>query len=829
MTACNVSLPNAINEGEIHNTRNDEHSNESKEEEVNEISVNTPIEDETFAVMTITTEQAIAIDMGENKQIEQVEVITRKVEDYNRFQALYSEYLNNQSEGINRDEHMLISRQIKTYDKGENNRYLEIASLQSEGYYFTELIAEDIHHFIFFQTGNILSYYAKANNEALLWLVNNNDNKVSKDIEVYADGDFIGRTNEKGLFVIEEEDQNKLLSLKDGKKQYIVKSKEVNNSNYQNTLKSRERVSSNRDVFIHMDRKYYEETDNINVFAYHSDIPKKSDVKIKIKHALSNNLITHKDVRQLNDHTFTENIEVQNLDPGYYILEIEVDGELKAFDEFQVVRVVKKLPLFKSNIKESIVFLGDDINFEMTYQGSQQNDVKEKPLEIYHGNAYDMALESFSSAYTNSNGGFNGKVKTTYTTTDWRPMVYCVEARMDNSEVDLNYTPAYVRLLPRDVMIQGEIKEENDTIKLSIETHEIDLSRYLGDFGYKYNNIKGKSVSKDLIVEIFEITYDNEEENHSIQRIQEKIKTIKVKTIKGKGELEIVGEKNKSYQFVVSTNDSKSRLTQSTFEYKMSLDPLVRNNRSYDMNGYVFGIGDNIIKRTFKAGEILTRHIYYDGKRVDSEVDQTLFLRTRNGIVNYLVTDKAEIDWQVRAEDAPNINLEAVHFDGEKILKRNSIPNSTVEYDLETLELDLSVELEKLGDEISLKLSLKDSDGQFVDGDINISVKPCEEHSLEPANLTFLNGLYSSGIIFEDTTSFGDIPMKINDSSQKYYRKNLTVEGLFKGIYSNTISLQGQANESFKLPNSTAMYEITLIGFDKMGQYCYKKIYTSYD
>ena len=158
--------------------------------------------------------------------------------------------------------------------------------------------------------------------------------------------------------------------------------------------------------------------------------------------------------------------------------------------------------------------------------------------------------------------------------------------------------------------------------------------------------------------------YDNiNKVRHDIydyREVENLVNEYRFTTVDGKYEVQYASDRDKYYKLVINASDSQGRQIQETeWLYNWNAyDP-------YNTNKYVLSSGSSW---KFRTGETVTSEVKYNGNEpYDGQNRRYLFVRLRNGIYDYTVSENSVYEFPFESSLIPNLYLKALCFDGTGI------------------------------------------------------------------------------------------------------------------------------------------------------------------
>ena len=309
-----------------------------------------------------------------------------------------------------------------------------------------------------------------------------------------------------------------------------------------------------------------------------------------------------------------------------------------------------------------------------------------------------------------------------------------------------------VRVFQRDTAMAVEGTRNRKTASVQVSLNDVTLERLLDGSAEHYGDYlaapaAGRKVKAEVYRSYEEKIQDGTEydfiEKKNVPRYiyetkEEKIKTFTMTTDENgtaKEQWNLPNRDGERYYVVLTAADAAGRtITEEQYLYdRWSFYD------AEDAGCYLDGA-----KESYRDGEEVALTLK-EGKDA-AEKGQTLFVKARNGIVDYRITQNEYRDI-FRKEDAPNFYVMAYYFDGRHYQSGYRMYQN-LRYALEDEALTISVQTDKEqylpGDTCQLTITVKDQNGNPKQADLNLSVVDEAQLSLRDHAVDTLRDLYQN-------------------------------------------------------------------------------------
>ncbi len=718
------------------------------------------------------------------------------------------------------------------------NSYVLFPSEISEGHYLVVAEIEGRKYYTLLQINKASVYIMTTVDQTLLWL---NDTTNGQPISgaSFTLGQSSAITDSKGLAVIDANNGKFGYSMN-----YFViypqigppfaTNLEYYNNNYSYNYDYDSYSSPTSDdywAYMYFDRDVYLPSDTINIWG----ILKPRDGAVSETKAVlelcnrnytpdgnSTSILTSQDVTISPDGTFIGSLKIIDYNPQYLFVQLRVGDETMLTEYLEIAEYTK--PLYKLDISpdKNNVFAWDTVNYDITssfFEGTPASGFKLDYSKRIKGNNDKGTLES------DNNGKARLVVKPTTTETGWKPIDMRITVSNSVAEEQQVYEYSYINVFPKDTMIEVKSKTEDGTDTLSFTTSRIDISQLdgLDRQYYSPDDYRGKSVDMPVTVFLYERYYERTKtgdyydhinkvrrDTYRYDQKERLIQEYNFSTVNGKFDIQYASDKSKQYFIKVFGKDSSGRSIEDTVH--------IYNWESYDpyiTDTYRLVADWQKVYKTDEKVEAEVRYLkdepYTGGSR------KYLFIRLRNGILDYTISENPIYSFGFENKLIPNVYVKALCFDGKGIY---SAGMEMYRYDKEEKKLNIEVSTDKEsykpGDEINLSVTVKDSSGKPVVSEVNISMVDEAYFALYDQYVNTLDSLYNplitSGFIndylsYTPVMEFGSSAAEMGgEGGGDGIRSDMKDTAVFTRI---TTGANGIAEVSFKVPDNLTSWRVT--------------------
>ncbi|MCH4890247.1 hypothetical protein EZV73_21880 [Acidaminobacter sp. JC074] len=745
-----------------------------------------------------------------------------QVGDYELFKQSYDDYYNKANPDFDYD---LVYDEDANTSTYQYRDYLEVPGLE-KGRYIVELSANGFKQYTFLQVNSLQVYYTATAEDELLWMIDHENKKPLSGVDVYDDGQLVGQSDDNGTLLVDYKSDRDYTVVYDGET-YLIN---THKNNYFEPYYYYGNTNSDYWSFIYKDRSAYLPNDQVHVFGFvrafdDSDL---ENLTLTLGHNWREDVFIEKDVVLSPYQTISETLDLGDLESGYYSLRLNVNGQTIESQELIINKYEKPEVYLETAIDKEVVFTGETVKLDVHAKYFNELPYEGMKIGIYNDGTYK------GEQVTDDQGYYGEEIKMTSNRASWYPSMIGINVEARGIEDTYVNSRKFVEVFPRDIMILGETEGLEDTCRVSFDVYTIDLSGYDGNFGENYENIKGQAIDVDYTVNIVDrytektflgtfinpihkVSYDK----YDYERKSKNLNPIEASTSEGKGVFDFPVEDEHSYEITIQTRDTQGRKTTyqlyygtSSYDYFYSSDDFYRLSSFVDKK---YDIGDDVSYEVLLSDEPIEA----------SNDDYMLELRLRDGLLDYKVLDKAANTFEFKEDYRPNMLLKVVYYDGHVFSILPKWDSQLIPYDYETLEADLTYDLEKVdykpGEKAEVLFNVT-YEGRPFNGMLNVSVVDeayfalYEDYfDLDSALHTYV---YTDGILAEGSTletatetAFGAEMGEGGDG--EYLRDDFKDTAFFEAVE----VINGQARVEFELPDNLTSWRLTLHAVNEDLQY----------
>lgn len=701
-----------------------------------------------------------------------------------------------------------------------------------EGYYLLAVSVDGKKYYTQLQVNTTSAYIMKTKEKTLAWLNDSVTGKPLSGAEFISDGGISVKSDQNGMAVLPEPDTGGnvsyfLIKPASGLTYVARVAKNIYDYFGPNT-------SDDYWTYLYIDKDMFLPNDTINVWGILKPRDSSSAETTAVLELtrynyysyMDNNIsvLTSQNIKISPDGTFTGNLKTTGYNPGSYEVRVRIGEKVMLTRYLQVMEYTK--PVYKLEVTKDrdYMYAWETVNFDIAasfYEGTPVSGVSlNYSYWISEGGSKNGVLTSDAS------GASKLAIQPATSAKGWRPFSLSLDIENREAEEQPIYEHSSVTVFPKDTMIEMESKTKDQTATINFSTNKIDLAKLKDNASgyYSADLYKGAAVDIPLTVKLFERHYEKKktgdyydyinkvrQDTYEYYEVSNLINEYGFVTENGKYELQFAAEKGKNYYAEVYASDSQGRPIQENFYiYGWEYYDL------YDNRTYI--LADTDVNRARVLDEPISVEVRYNKEQpFTGENRKYLFVRMKNGILDYQVTADPLYRFTFGRDSVPNMYVKAVCFDGTDMYDAGM---GRYWYDCSEKELSVSVkpdkESYKPGETVKLDFEVKDKQGQPCSAELNISIVDEAFFTMAPQYVDLLNTLYgwnvSSGMLadyfsYTSPMDMAGSPMaEMGEGGDAYVRKDFKDSALFVTVSSGS---DGKASAQFTMPDNLTSWRIT--------------------
>ena len=720
-----------------------------------------------------------------------------------------------------------------TDDNGQS--YAVFPATVPDGFYIADITEAGVRAYAFLVSSDLTSYVSRATNKTLFWV---NDAVSGKPVQGATVG-FLGNaergtTDAQGIgSVATSEGQGSYVDIRSGDQTVFMP------FDGSGAVRNVDNVSQGNWTYLYTDRPTYKPTDTMRFWGY---IERRDDA-VRPSKVTADVGFAKVDVDVTKNGTFSGTIDIKNVDPSYYPLQIVWDGQTVATRTVNVSDYV--MPAYTLAIEPDTraVFVGDKIGYAV--HGAFFEGTPVSGLEVHvtgdcgldqvvtldvAGNAHG----SFSCDYENGqyypmskwmnavpNRPEEGQISGGNTVLVFGPKVY-VDASYQNTRTEngVGTVEATIRntqaVDSQDPLVFGPTTRSGQAVSATVT--EITYVRH--EMGQTYDFVR-----KEVI------------KQYSYERVEKNVAMVLLSSdTDGVVRYQFPAtNKEANYRVDLSATDELGRTDsreisvwqRTDFERYDSSNALSFNNDDVDPKHDQWNFPG------YKIGEQVHVSVYQHGTPFAAPTGSNfLYYQAHLGIRETEITASPSYSFQFEAKDLPNESVYGVLFDhglyqqvGQMGWWYGSI-GFPVSYDSSQSKLTVAVTSDssthRPGDDVSLSVHVTDKGGAPVSAAVNMNVVDEAYYALYPEQVSPLQDLYrwvDDGVIATAVTESARV------ASMGAEKGGGGDRGLGRSIFKDTADFQvietnsaGDGTMKFKLPDNITQWRVTAQALDAAGK-----------
>ncbi|MFZ2190422.1 MAG: polymorphic toxin-type HINT domain-containing protein [Candidatus Magasanikiibacteriota bacterium] len=680
---------------------------------------------------------------------------------------------------VNTDQMMqVLSFPVEIKSEESYVKYIEFPQTLERGFYVVDFLNNNKINQVYIQVTDLLSYVNITETETVVWINDLSTGLPASDVEV----SFVGRdekstTNEKGLSVlstpdnfypeVSDKDRDKLnvyLKLAKGDDQLFLHAQELVN------FKKEGKTTGDYWSYVYTDRPMYQPTDAIKFWGM---IKERTNEKIKEKVSITLYKegyvdyyyqpvkIAYQEMELDEANNFLGEIKLDNLRPDYYNLEIKIGDVFIANKYITIEKYTKPAYQLSLESDKNLAYVGEEIKLKVKasfFEGTPVSDI-----ELVGNNpvgTLDLVTDDEGAV------NFSYVEKDTKCNEDYGrcwPKYKSFSVDPKDSEIAEISASKSVRIYGPDVYLDTEIDYSTvGQAKITWQTKFIDFTAIEDSDWWENSQGKEPASNTKLQVEVKKITYVKREtgtvydfiskrsyKTYDYDRKEEVVENFSVNTdSNGKYIYDKNIEKDASYE-IKTKFFGRNGYYDIEKNYLYYYDGLYINryNDSGSYKYYHLDIGKDYGQR-YTIGENVDVKFMQNDALLPREENHFLYLQMQNGLQEYEVSNEPIYNFSFEKRDVPNINVSAIHFNGQSYDMVESGYDSAVvwyDYSEKNLKINLQTEKEqyKPGEEVNMTVVVTDKNDRPVEAQVNLNLVDEAFYALQDEQVSPIETIYT--------------------------------------------------------------------------------------
>lgn len=521
---------------------------------------------------------------------------------------------------------------------------------------------------------------------------------------------------------------------------------------------------------LQTDRSLYQKSDAVSLWGFAKPRQQGRDAVGAVTAVLSQGYwrdahsILQKQTFTVENGVYSGTVALPSLSPGNYCITV-YQGNYKEENNitlgqvyFEVADYQKPAYSLSAAADKAAIFAGESVNVAIKaafYEGTPLPDLGVTYQVLgdswnEEGHRYDVIASG--SAVTDAEGCATVSFTAPPASEKYHGVEHTVYVKVTATMPELGEIEdeCSIRTFQRDIAMEAEGERDGKAASVQVSLNDVTLERLLDGSAEHYGDyLAAPAADRKVKAEVYRsyeekiqdgTEYDFIEKKNVPRYIyetkEEKIKTFTMTTDENgmaKEQWNLPNRDGERYYVALTAADKAGRtITQRQY--------LSERRLSYEEEGYRL----DGAKWSYRDGDEVTLTLQNGKDTV--KTGQTLFVKARNGIVDYRITQNEYRD-TFRKEDAPNFYVMAYYFDGRHYQSGYRMYQN-LRYELEDEALTISVQTDKEqylpGDTCHLMITVKDRDGNPKQADLNLSVVDEAQLSLRDHAVDTLRDLYQN-------------------------------------------------------------------------------------
>ncbi|MDD2497524.1 MAG: Ig-like domain-containing protein, partial [Desulfitobacteriaceae bacterium] len=648
--------------------------------------------------------------------------------------------------------------------------FVEFPQPLPAGFYLAEISCKNLRRQVWFQVTDLAAYAVQGENQALVWVHDLvNGSKVSQAKVISCKTGISTLTDETGLARLKESARtgdSGYFTVRAGTREAVVALTPEYYIFYgENKTRN---LSRNYWKYLYMDRGLYQPDDAVCFWGLVKPREKEINLLDQVTVAITKwegwQKVTLKSEKiSLDGFTFSGRIQLPNLVPGYYIMDVVSEGETIVQQGFEVQRYEKPAYRIKAEPDQKAVMAGKTMKFTINTACFEDTPVPNVTLNYSLDQAGKITMDSRGQAELS----FTPKYSRQFNSVSHR-YLYLHASFPESGEITGG---APVIVLNNDVEFETKGKIDSGTGEIDIQLKRLSVekvNRGEKDPWEKDAFVTGPATGRSIRVAVFQRAWkkisDGEYYDFINKRVEERYRYEEhrvpvaedwVTTDKnGKAVYKFSADPKASYFIELKSTDYKG--DEAVWEMYLSGSSFFRDEEypwyylSADKEG-------DYGPAKYLPGERVELRMKNNEIFVPDREGSFLFITGRKGILDSTVQGDGTFQTVFQEEQIPNFWVRGIFFDGRHY---HETPDSLIAFDEKGKALNVKITTDRSEyrpkDKVNVKVEVKDIQGRPIKSQVNLSLVDEALFALREQEIHLLETLYSdyidSGILASDAT-----------------------------------------------------------------------------
>jgi len=620
------------------------------------------------------------------------------------------------------------------------------------GYYAADIKAGTTTRQVRFQVTDLATYLAGSEGKSLLWVNDLKTKAPATGVVVGVGAETQAAVGDKTGVAVINGNPGSYALVKSGVQEAVVPL-----ANRDQLFYSEQNTAYEYWKYLYLDRELYQPGDTLHYWGVASARSGGAvgELKLELYGGASYRFFPRDEAPILTQavkfagKSYTGQIELPTLVPGYYYLRLK-DGEKTLLSRgFTVERYRKPAYRLKAEPEKKAIFAGEGMNFLVKASFFEGTPVPSLSVQ-YHLNGKSGRAE------TNDKGEarvpYIGQAGNAYNmTTEY---VY-LGVNAELPEYGQIYAESNITVFASKVYLTGKAERSGDSFELEAALNSVDLSKInAGEYLLEENYVAGPVAGSLIKGKIYQDVWTKVEQGERYDFISKKVEKVYRYEYSAKYISDfsvITGEDGKasyggkldpahSYYLELTAQDGEGRETTRRV-------PIFGFSRDgyYDYKYYHLAELDE--NKQYTPGDKVGLAFKENEQELAPKTNGFLYYLSQKSIESFTVSAEPRYGLTFEEKHIPNINVNAVCFDGSSYLQ--AMPY-TAAYDRSNRALDVKVKADKEeygpGDTVKLSVAVQDKDKKPVRAQVNLNLVDEALYSLYNQQTDLLAALYTDYI-----------------------------------------------------------------------------------
>lgn len=620
------------------------------------------------------------------------------------------------------------------------------------GYYLAECRSGEAVRQIRFQVSDLAVYRAQTEKGTLFWANILPDNLPARDIEIFVDNRRLDvKSDSQGVVLTDENlftTRTGYALLRSGDREILVPL-----AMERNEWTKQRMAMQDYWKYVYLDRELYLPGDTVNFWGVlaprKKSIAGPKEITMELRGynryyygEMTDTPLINQQV-PVKNHTFEGRCQLPVLKPGYYYLDFKV-GDTTVLSRGFSVEIYHK-PAYRLTVEpeKKAILEGEKTALRVKAVFFEGTPVPGVQLKHYlDGEVFKVTTDQKGEASI----PLMGKIpENHYGLCDYRYL----SVSADMPEIGAIYADSRVLVFPSKVYLTAEAQKEDNGFSLKARLRHVDLAGSKQEYSYDEEEfVRGPVANARISGRLYEEIWNRIERGDQYDFISKKV--VKIYEYERSERLisefsmttgqdgfaahKVTTDPEKIFFVELAAPDSEGRISRTRVYINSFEDPVFKYYYLKDLNS----------KAGYQPGEKVSLSLMENTRELTVNEGRVLFLQGQDRIASYRVGTSPRYEFEFTADDIPNVNIQAVYFDG-RTYQLAELYNVPFAHQSRALKVEITSDKAEYrpGEQVKLEVRVTDLRGRPVkNARVNINLVDEALYALADQEEDLLRSLY---------------------------------------------------------------------------------------